>query len=564
MKLKTLSLFLLILILASVLVNAAANFSISSTTPADLTKTNIETTFTITNRGPETVNIALTLPATISDGKGHEIAITSSSALVFNSVAPNQNTGEIKVSYTGDITNFKIGEFTNNIVARAEQVGNPTNSLTLNVPIKFVNTFCKSGENASDLSISSIRIDNSDGDDAEWTPLDEITIKVKAENLGIERIASVYVELGLIDPDGKNVIKNMDNLKDRKISLGTISEDKEKTAEFTFKVPIDFKEGDHMLVAKAYKSGKEAEICTSFSSDFDSRYYQIISGERETDAEKQVVLDNIVLSPEETAQCGDKVQVSAEVVNIGDEDYLDQIKVVAINKELGVNVEKVIREDLDIGDSINTDFEFDIPAKAAEKTYTIEFRVYYGYDDSSSTYEFASSNLFSKTLKVQGNCKVETPVPQLQISAELDPETPEATAGKQVIITSTLKNTGDSTQTYSLSVSGNSPWSSLVSIDPQNLILNKGESKDVSIVLSLDQQAEGEKEFKIKANSGNQSFEQPVALSITKPTTNLSGLSEHLRRNWFIYVIIAVNVILLIAIIMVIRGMVSSPRRDFE
>ncbi len=567
MKTKLLPLFLLsvILILAAV---SAATFAISSPTPSPLSKASTDTSLIVTNRGPETINLQVILPATIDDGKGHSIIITSLSTLTFNNLATNQNTGAINITYSGDLTNFKIGEFTSNIIINAAQAGNSTNSLSQQVPLKFLNTFCKLKENTTTgLSISSVDISNADGDDTEWGPLDEITIKVKVENTGTERISGVDFEIGLYDSNGKNVIKNMDNLNNKKIDIGTVNEDKEKTGQFTFKIPADFDEDNYLLVVKAYKSGKEAELCTSFSSDFDSGYFQTISGIRETDSEKQVVVTNIITSPEETAKCSDRVQISADVVNIGDEDFNDQFKVTLYNKELGVNLQKTITEDLNSGDSKNVDFEFDVPKNITEKSYDLEFRTYYDYDEGDS-YNEVSDEKFIKTIKILGNCNVGPSATgsKLQITAELDPETPDAIAGKQVVITSTLKNIGDTETKYSISVYGNSAWSNVVSINPQTVTLSPGESSDVSIVLAVDNEAQGDKEFSIRAAYGpanEKAFEQKVALTITASQAQFGSIQDHLKRNWFIYLIIIVNIILIIAIIMVIRRMIS-PRRDYE
>ncbi|MDP2925597.1 MAG: putative S-layer protein [Nanoarchaeota archaeon] len=574
MKSKILYSSLLMLILSIAIVSATV--TITSTTPNSFTKSLTQSSFIVTNHGTDNVRLTLTIPATIDDSKGHSITLSTTSPIIYNNIAPGQSTGAINIAYSGDTALFKIGEFSINIVVKSEQMNpdgtiNPSNNMTLNVPVKFINTFCRYGENDSGLSISTVDINTNGEDDYEWRPLDEVTIKVKVENVGTDKISNVNLELGLIDSNGKNTISNMDNLDNKKVSLGTISEDKEKTYEFKFKVPVDFKDENYLFVVKAYKSGKEAEICTSSSSDLESKYFQSISGTRVTDTDKQVVVDNIILSPEEKSQCGDKVQISANVVNIGDEDYLDQVKVTLYNKDLNINLVQEVREDLDQGDSYNIDFEFDVPQNAQEKTYTLEFRTYYDYDEDDNTYGEISSSKFYKTIKIEGNCeKIDTTiptVPQARITAELDPETPEAVAGKQVIIKSNIKNTGTTESTYTITVYGNSAWSSLVSINPTDVKLAPGESKDVSIVLNVDAAAEGEKEFSIRALSAasDKAVEQKVSLLIVKPsaTADYSAVSEHLKKNWFIYLIILVNLILIIAIIAVIRRMVSGPKREY-
>jgi ABC-type transport system substrate-binding protein len=83
MKSKIISLFLLTAILTLAIVSATV--SITSTTPAVLTKSSAQTNFTITNHGTDAVNIAISgLPTIIDDGNGHLLTLASSSPLVFS------------------------------------------------------------------------------------------------------------------------------------------------------------------------------------------------------------------------------------------------------------------------------------------------------------------------------------------------------------------------------------------------------------------------------------------------------------------------------------------------
>lgn len=562
MNKKILPLFLLMSVLALTLVCAQATISV--TTPATFTKTHTQTSFTVTNNGPDAVNLQITLPSTITDGKDHYITISSTSSTTINNLAAGQTSAPINLIYSGDTANFAFGAAESaTILVKATSVADSTFT-TQSVSLRFVSDFCKYGQNGSSLEISSVEINNNDGDDLEWTPLDEITVRVNVENNGDDKISGTYVELGIIDPKGKNIVTDLGNLDDKRIEIGSLSDGDDKEVEFKFNVPSDFKEDTYFLVVKTYKNGKEAAICASSSSDLDNTYYQTIEGIRQTNEDKQVIVDNIVSSPEEVVQCGDKVQVSADIVNIGDIDYEDQVKVNMYNKELGIDIDKVISGDLNQGDSESVDFDFDVPANAAEKTYTLQFTTYYDFK-SGDSYRTTSNEKFLHSLKVQGNCQpVANNNPKVQISAELDPETPEAIAGKQVMIKATIKNLATTPADYTLSVYGNSAWSSLVSIEPATISLAAGESKTAVIVLNVDKDAKGENDFTIKSTSGSYSTEQNVALSVAQSQVQLGSFIDSIVKNWFIYVIILVNLVLIIAIILVIKRMISPRKRDFE
>ena len=60
------------------------------------------------------------------------------------------------------------------------------------------------------------------------------------------------------------------------------------------------------------------------------------------------------------------------------------------------------------------------------------------------------------------------------------------------------------------------------------------------IILAVDEQASGDQEFTIKTTYGtNKSKEQRVELSVEREggssTGNLDSVTEHFRKNWFIY-----------------------------
>lgn len=558
MKTKILSMFLLTAILSLVMVSAAANFTLSPTSLNFINADNSKT---------------FTLIPTVANLTYHfafpSILDKDNTAITFTPIAdtPIAGTTATPITITSgvDYTKLNIGvTYTGNLVIT--DTSNPANTNTL--PIIFTKTFCKYGEkgNATTglLEITEVNINNNNGDDTDWVPLDTIQVKVKVENTGDDKVSSVTVELGLYNSKGKNIANDLKNLNNEKIKLGTINNGDDDTATFDFKVPGDFEDNTYSLVVKAYSTSKgEDEVCTSSASDLSKTYYQEITGTRETDENKQIVLDNIKVSPT-NPQCSDMVQVSADVLNIGDTDYTDQVKVTFVNKELGINLEQVIRQDFDQGDSSSVNFEFEIPANAAKKTYVLGFRTYYDYDTDDEIYNLVSDDTFTQSLTVEGNCGVVPTASNVKITAKLSSDTPEAIAGEQVIITAKLENTGTSTDLYTISVSGNTAWSSLSQIDPESVIIPAGESKEVDIALNLDAEAEGDKEFTIKATKDGIPTEQKVLLSITKQaaTTGITGsaIIDNIKANGFIYAIVLINLILIIAIILVIRRMVSSPK----
>ena len=564
MKSKILSLFLLTAILSIAMVSATVVDDITLSLSNDLTKSVDETTLTITNANTSDIDVDIPSITAISDGDGHTIAITVNET---NPITiPGSGSKQVIISHTlipSEKEELATGDFSTTI--EVEESSTPADKVSIN--LNFVADFCEIGEQGDEdedvglLEIVDVKIDNDDGDDLDWIPLDSITIEVEVENIGDDKVRDIIVEIGLFDANGKNIIDDMKNLDKEEVELGSINEDDEDTAVFEFQVPADFEDDTYSLVVKAYSDDMDEDtVCTSKATDFDENdYYEKINGERETDEEKHIVIDNIRISPTEP-QCGEIVQVSAEVFNIGDEDYEDQIRVTFKNEALGIDKELIIREDFDQGDSEIIDFEFEIPQDAELSAYTLEFRTFYDYDDKDEFYDLVSENKFFKSFAVDGNC-ILIPESSVKITANLDDSPPEANAGEQVIIKATLENTGEDTTLYTISVYGNSAWSSLENIDPSSIIIPAGESKDVEIILNIDEGIEGNKELTIKAEYSGETTEQKVQLSVSAgATSGITGaaISEHLKTNGFIYAIVLINLILIIAIILVIRRMVET------
>lgn len=560
---KTLSMILLTAILAVSMIAAVANFTVAPTS-LSFKEPTTQLTFTITppaqDNNPATplvpYSYTIAFP-TILQNNGQPVTFSLSGTHVNGNLIQAITSPEI-VTLTSSVNynEISIGKtYSGNIVITNVE----DDTKTLNLPVSFIGSFCKSGEKGTDLEISDVKISNSDGDDEEWSPLDEVEIEVEVSNNGDEKISDIIVELGLFNQEGKNIVKDLEFEDKKEIDLGSIKDSDEDTAIFKFKVPKDFDSENYKLTIKAYSDDKKEEnLCTSSSSDLNNEFYQTISGTREEDEERHIIVDNIQFSPT-IAQCNEKVQVTSEVVNIGDEDYQDQVKITLFNKDLNLNLEKIIRKDMDQGDSEVAEFEFDVPQGTAEKLYTLEFKTYYDYDEDDNNYDLESDEKFIATLRVEGNCQITKKA--VRITAELDDETPEAKPGKQVIVNADIKNTGDVETTYTISVSGNTAWSELVSIEPQ-LTLKAGESRKVAVVLDISEEAEGDKEFTIKATFDGQIADQKVQLSLetaAEQETELGPVVQHLKNNWFIYLIILVNIILIIAIVLVIRSMVS-PR----
>ncbi len=567
MKSKILSFFLLTAILMSVTSIMALDFSVS--TPSELSKTTDSVQFTITNNEvTDTISVTIPSSMTITDGT-NSIVVTSDKTAISNlAAAGGQETITLTRATLADPFEFELGKYSTDSTITAVNDSNTSITEDRTLTTSFMNSFCELGtidDSNLDLNIEINNLGQGE-EDEEWLPLDRIKVQVELENDKNIDLDNVVFELALIEKDsGKNIADDLIWLSEdeEEIEIGDIDEDEKEEHEFEFKVPADLgiDENDYILMIKAYPEDDEELTCIDFSNDLSKTYFENIKVTREEEDDRMVIIDLDEVDEFIEAPCGATIVLEVDVYNIGDEDQ-EQTEVNLYNSKLGLDLYEVIREDLDQGDSERIEFTFRLPEDAEEKQYDLEIINYYDYDDDDDDYD-ENSETFFVYLRIKGNCQIEITEPR--ITAELDSETPNAVAGEQVIIKATIKNNGDEKTEYTISTIGNSAWSSLVDISPKTITIEAGESEDVEITLDLDSDIEGDKEFIIKATYGEeqQTKEQKVALTITNGTgANITGsvVADHIRKNGFIYAIVIINIILIIAIISVVRRMASGPQ----
>ncbi|MBT4165517.1 putative S-layer protein [archaeon] len=417
--------------------------------------------------------------------------------------------------------------------------------------ISVERTYCLVGEMGGMLEIDKLKFTNNGiGDKDEWYLTDEIEVEVRIENTDSDDdVDDIVVEWGLYDKEsGDFIIEEEEN-------EFNLDDDERETLTFKFvldpeEFDEDYNENDFVFYIKAWSDdnnfGEDVECTEEIETD--------IAIMRD---DNFVIVDDIDLTSD-VLPCGEELSGDFVVWNVGEEEEED-VFVMITNEELGIN-EKVNVGDMDTLEDVKRSFSIMVPEDASEKNYFLKFTV---YDEDGDVFENNDDDesVFSKLISVEGQCSDSRA--KVQITAINDVSTPDAVAGEKYIIKATLINNDDEKAIYTVSVFGNSAWSSLSSVDPQVVTIEAGESKEVSIALDIDSDVEGDKELTIKAVSSEGEAEQKVALSIESNEAEFDAFSGHVKNNWFIYIIVLVNIVLIIAIILVIRSMVR-PREVYE
>ncbi len=508
----------------------------------------------ITIRGDGNFNLSVPVsPITILDSNNNEARISISPTTNLTNIP--EVIFDIRVESISE--DFNLGESRQRVVTfNATNILNASDTDYHNLTIKFEKTFCEY-ENEGELKISDLDFDVNEGfgdSDEYWYPLDEIEAEFDVENDGDWDISDIEIKVCLYDLRAKECVMDEDDmdLSDDEFDL---DEDDEKTVTLTFDVDPDKlneENKDYKLYLSATGKIDDSDspyddnyTCASISEDIEIR----------TD-EKFIILDDIKTSEADNIfSCGDEVEISADVWNIGDEKIdEDEIFILAYNEELGIK--KLIEIDKDIRPLHKEEFTttIQIPKDVQEKTYKITFTVYDDEDLSDKDiYENEEDDEAVYDLFLKVECK-KPAVKNAEISAVLETPEDEVKSGKEIVIRATIKNTGEETTTYTLGVEGNELFSIAESINPAALTLEPGKSGDVLITLKLDSDAEGDQVFNINALFDGEEVRQPVSLTIApRVGIDITGaaIGESIRENWFIWAIVIVNIILIIAIIIV-------------
>ncbi len=548
MESKSLGLFalsILSLVLVMSFVSADISFTSTTNTKTVVQGTTATVSFTMTESGVADASSITFDSVTLTSGTNTLVSsnflgsvtdlLTSASApMSLDFVVPST---QARGTYTGTFTPSTI----------TYVGGGDVNPLTITLTIEHPSDIasCIAVGNPGELKVKSIDFKNDGvngkefGDDNEWFPLDEIEVEIEIENNGNEDVDDIEIEWGIYNIKSEEWVLDLDdekdfNLKDGKDEILTVS----FNIEDDFDVDIDeLDDGEHYRFYVTATGDVDNETAPkTCATDFETSEIII-----ESDF---VVLDNIDFP--ETVMCGDTVQITADVWNIGDNDQ-DDVSVDLIGKGLGLS-KTVLIGDIDAFDNDEFSLTFIVPDDAEEKTYTLQFQV---WDEDNDIYENdfdEDESEFSVPFVVEGGCGGVSGR-DVSISASLQSG---GQAGKDLVVRATITNDGDELDTFTINAAGFTQWASSYTVDRTSLVLGAGNSADVLFTFNVNKDASGSQSFTIElVSDDNQVTTQPVSVSI-EGKSGLFGLTGLVTSgNAYLWGIGALNVILVIIIIIV-------------
>ena len=474
-----------------------------------------------------------TLPSSLTPGN------TSSNITVTINVPSNQVNG----TYTGTITIDADGSTTN---PNSQTL---TLSITVTPSATLTETAICSYSGGVSTNNGDLKVDIRDitvldgfGKDDEWLLFDEVEVEIRVENNGNLDVDDISLEWAIANDDLTDFAVDFDEIDEFNLKDGD-----EDTFTVTFRVDdddldfdLDELSGiDYNLVVRA--TGVIDDNDNLFTvDDTCGADFSAVSVQEESNF---VVLRNIELP--ETLQCGQTVDLRADVWNIGDSAQ-DEVKVDVYDKER-LFIDKIFEVgDLDEFENTDLSLSFDIPENAEEKTHTLILRV---LDEDSDLYENDYDDdpaEFFVSLVVSGGCSSAS---EVTVSAST---VSGGTADSNLVVKATVTNTGDSQKVYSLNVAGSESWASSFSLDKSSLALGAGQSGDVTVTLSVNKGVSGSQTFFLEMVSDGELVSQPVSVVIEE-SSGFLGITGNVFSggNSLIWGIGLLNLILVIVIIVI-------------
>ena len=454
----------------------------------------------------------------------------------------------VEVAITNLLSSLNAGE--NSIILKATS-SDGTSSTGM---VKFEKSFCDVGpQNDTSLEFDVSINNKGKGTDSEWKFLDTVEVEVDLDNSGVDT-QDIIFELGLFKKgSSKNVADDLIWLSDEDESyqFGDIDEDENGNHVFEFRVnPDKLDNGDYVLVVKAYSDSDEDKVCIDYSNDLSdsefgssSKSFAEIKIDKESSKGKMVVVDTYSLSGM-TVQCGQSVSLSADVYNIGDEDFEDQIKVNLFNNELGISLNDVILGDFDAGDKGIANFIFTVPQNASDKMYFLSMSTEYDYDKKKDRYDEVSEEAFRVQLNVQG-CSVN---PDVLISASLGSD---AISGGEMSINVVITNSKNSLRVFTIEATGYQTWAELLE-SPSAQTVGPQSAGETTIRFRVKDDISGEQPFVLRIfENGSLIATQSVSVNIEpKSSFGFTGFAIG-GDNAYLWGMGLLNVILLVVIIVV-------------
>jgi hypothetical protein len=456
---------------------------------------------------------------------GNNSAVNAALSQTSFNLTNNTNSSAITLSVSAG-SNLAVGNYIFNINGASSPI-----VVTVTVTQSMENRICGSRFNSSIAEITSINDNEIDNENEwEWKPLDDIEIEARVENIADD---DYEYDIELVFYSGTSVYDELADDEDNLVIEGyDINEGDRETLTFNFQVSGEVEEDNYDMYVKVTRDDGQCFVVKADSAEINKQSQQVLVK----------TLDGPI-----TSSCGETIELTAEVANIGSSDE-DRVKVILYNRELGINTYKEV-DNLDSGETATVNFMFTVPSTAVQKIYSMVLSTAYDYDDKNDEYDEQSDSDDDYVYKlnlIDGCVDPARPT----ISATLDNS---AQVGEDFNITITVKNNANSSNSFLMTAEGYENWASEAVFAPSAFNVAKQATQTVTLTLSPTQS--GSKTFTLKTVYNGKTVEQTVSLNIaSKQESAISNYFANLKdgnvTSWLITGIVVLALLILIVLLL--------------
>ena len=256
----------------------------------------------------------------------------------------------------------------------------------------------------------------------------------------------------------------------------------------------------------------------------------------------ELVIKDIVISPENEIKAGRALLTSVRIKNYGDHDE-EGVKVKVSIPELGISATDYLDEIESEDSTTSEEIYLRIPADARSGEYTVEVEVEYDdgdeeFEEEVSIYVVADEVTSSQPAEEKTIITIGPDVQDVQKN------------GAGVVYPVTITNTGSLSKAYTIEVDG-ADWATF-RVSPSNvLVASPAESQAAYIFVSANENAPiGENSFSVTIKSGNEVLQQaPLKANVVGDSkSNLTG-AQKVKKGLEVGLVVLVVLLVILGLI---------------
>ncbi|MBD3203755.1 hypothetical protein GF327_05640 [Candidatus Woesearchaeota archaeon] len=280
----------------------------------------------------------------------------------------------------------------------------------------------------------------------------------------------------------------------------------------------------------------------------------------------EVIIKDILLDPANKVVSGRGLLASVRVKNTGERDE-DSVKVTVSIPALDLTSSDYIDELEEDESETSEDLFLRIPACVEDGTYIVRAKV--EYDDGYSTVSKQTSIDIIQDEVCDFDQDGDDDQPQEEKTIITVPGRQDVVQGEDVVYPIMISNTGSTSKTYTISVSGIDSFGSY-RIDPSNVVVVQGRKTETAYlyVTAKDDASVGEKVFSVNVDSNGDTEQVPLRINIQEGDEEPSPIGgadwEDIKRGLEIGLVVLVILLVLLGLIVGFNKLKGTEEEDEE